>query len=1016
MAKNIALGINVKINGTQTAVKSIDELEQAIVGLEAELKTAEFGSQKFKQLTKEVGGLKAGLRDVQREAEGVDVTQEFELFASSVNGITGAFLVATSAIQAFGIEGKNAEELNKIQARALAAVNFALGIRAVLEARVKFGLLQKNIAEKASAAGTYLLTTAQSVYTTAVGASTGALKAFRIALATTGIGALVVGLGLLISKLFDYISSTEEAAEATKTLAEFQTESAQAAGAETLKIQQLSKVVKQSQIPLEDRIEAYKELQKLVPELAGYTLEEAENLGVLNKAIEDQIKLIQLRAQATALEGFLVEQEKQRIAAEQLAKAAKAQTDAIKEYAEIQTLANQILAGGGAATIQAAMAEAELVVQRRKGNQATKESNTLEGQLLTLQTKISELQGNINGRIKTRTDNTKLLTDAEKAFNEQLKIQQKILSDLTTELGKYVLEGEISVKVLEDANDIIEQQNALLAKRRDAIGSDAEATKEYAEELKSLFGGLEIPESLPVNIRDTFKEIFDNVEEFRQSTDNLAEVQKRLFDEIGSKGLELYKDINSENKEGLAILENMTDEEKKQLGISTLRNNIGDKSLTILLDYYQTSIDIVGTIKNWNLEVDKVNAAYVKAGETTVIQKTNTTEILDLQNKINEIQVNQLNNLKTESEIQSEILLLVSNKLFPAKALKDLSTEELDLVNQTSKALREQSKLYVGISNVQRELNGLVEEITKNSKLQTDALSDTKGIKAYIEANKDKIGEIEEFFSKIKEDSTQLTEDQIGEVDKLIQGIKLDEFVNKIEGIARKVVEIYGSISSAISGIVSANNSLLLEQLAYNEEVALATIGDSTEEARAEQIIAQKKFAKERFDIEKSARISELQFTLADTVASGAQSVISSYQSLGFPLGIPLAAIMAGIVAAQIGTVNSQINFTKSKQFVGRRGGLIEGNSHEMGGVDFGGGLNLEGGEFLMNRSAVGEFSDILSQMSTSTGGRPLAMDDSRIVEEIRKQNQRPIKTYVLDSDITEARKINSRLSEISRL
>ena len=51
-----------------------------------------------------------------------------------------------------------------------------------------------------------------------------------------------------------------------------------------------------------------------------------------------------------------------------------------------------------------------------------------------------------------------------------------------------------------------------------------------------------------------------------------------------------------------------------------------------------------------------------------------------------------------------------------------------------------------------------------------------------------------------------------------------------------------------------------------------------------------------------------------------------------------------------------------------------------------------------------------------STGGRPLVGDDSRIVEEIRRQNQRPIKTYVLDRDIQNTRKINDRLSQLARL
>lgn len=1016
MSRNIALGINVNINGTQTAVKSIEDLEGAISELETELKTADFGSERFKQLQTELGGLKAGLRDIQREAEGVDVTQQFELFASSVNGITGAFLIATSAIQAFGIEGKNAEELNKIQARALAAVNLALGVRAVLEARVKFALLQKNLAEKASAAGTFLLTQAQTLYTVAIGASTGALKAFRIALATTGVGALVVGLGILISKLFEYTSQTEEAVEETKKLSEFQTEAAQSAGVERVKIEQLTRVIKQAEIPLKDRVAAYEDLQKLVPELAGYTLEEAESLGVLNRAINDQIELIKLRARVRGLEDFLAEQEKQAIADKLEIENQRKKTEAIQSYLEDVREAEMIMKGMGAATMEEAMAQVEARKAYGKSEEAIDDLNVVERELLDTQTELSKLQGEIDGRVKKRTKTTKGLTDVEKKLNDELKQQQKILTDLTNQLSKYTLEGEVSVKVLEDANEILEKQNELLDKRSETLKSDTEATKEYRDELQELFGGLRIPEELPVNIRDTFAEIFSNVEQFRQNNSDLALVQERLFEEIGTKGLELYKEINKDNQERLDLLTKLTAEEKDQLAIQTLRNTIGDESLDILLDYYQTSIDIVDTIQTWNDGVDGVNDAYAAINDGTRIQKTQTTELVDLQNKINTILANRINNLKTEAQVEEEIKSLVAEKLFGVSTLVNLDKEELELLEKVSKALKEQAGLYVGIVDVQRELGKLTGQITDNADKQVEKLTDISGIKAFIKNNKDKIGETQEFFKGLTAENSQLTEEQIANINNLIDGIKVDGIVDKIAEVTNAVVGLFTNVSQQISSIVAAQNSLLLEQLAYQEEITLKEIGDATEEQRAEQEIARKKYEKQRFDIEKSSRISELQFTLADTVANGASSIISSYQTLGYPLGIPLAAIMAGIVASQVATVNSQLNFTKSKQFVGRRGGLIGGASHELGGVDMGGGLNLEGGEFIMNRSAVGEFGDILSQMSVSTGGRPMSMDDSRIVEEIRKQNQRPIKTYVLDSDITEARKINSRLDEISRL
>jgi len=64
----------------------------------------------------------------------------------------------------------------------------------------------------------------------------------------------------------------------------------------------------------------------------------------------------------------------------------------------------------------------------------------------------------------------------------------------------------------------------------------------------------------------------------------------------------------------------------------------------------------------------------------------------------------------------------------------------------------------------------------------------------------------------------------------------------------------------------------------------------------------------------------------------------------------------------------------------------------------------------------VAQFSDLLSQINVQTGGRALSIDDSALVQEIRKQNQKPIKTYVLYNDIRDTNKINTRLEQISRL
>ena len=976
MARQIALGINIKVNGTQQAINSIGDLEDTIQQLSEELKTVDYGEERFQEIVNDLGTLKAGFRDVNREIEGVDRTQQFELFASSVNGVTGAFLVATSAVQAFGIEGKTSEELQKFQARALALVNVALGIRQVLEAGVKFELLQRTIAEKAALIQTNLLAAAQTAYTAVVGTSTGALKAFRIALATTGIGAAVVLIGTLISKLASAKKETEETSEEFKTLAETQSEAAQAAGGEILKIEQLTRVLKDGNLTLKAKEEAYKELQTLVPELSSLTLEQAESEGRLNQAIEDQIKLIELRATATALEEFLVEQEKRRIANE-----IQQQQDAQRLQNLGQLLAaeeeyNQAISGGFQGTFEEYLDQQEqygrILVDNREG---IDENTIASEELFEVQTEISEIQARINSRTEENTKSTKEATEADKERLEELKRLTKAFQDVQKAQSQFTLDGEVSVKVLEDANKVIEKQVELLNFRKSVLEEQKTANEILAEDFENLIGGIIIPDEEFKGFRDQF--------------------------------LELFNDINKEGTSAVEQYQQLVDLVKEAGGVEEVRKIIGQESLDILQDYFETNIELTDLLFDYNEKAIPLNETLLNTN----------LDINNLVKEISTIQQQDLENLERKEVTQQKITELVAQNLFPQQQLTDLSASQLTTVDSITKSLLQQANLYNGIFSVQKQLADLTQKVTNNVKEQEQTLdSDSfNNLRQFIIDNAESVDVIEDTFKKISEGSTNLTEEQIENINTLIDNIKTNNLAENISEIAQNIAQVFTSLSSQISGIVSQQNSLLLEQLAYQEEQTLATIGDATEEARREQEKVREQFARDRFELEKNARVSELQFSLADSIANGAAAIISAL-TLPPPAGFLLANVIGGITAAQIATINSQIGFVKSKQFIARRGGLLQGDSHENGGIMANGGLVLEGGEAIINRNAVGQFSDILSQISMSTGGRPLTGDDSRIVEEIRKQNQRPIKTYVLDSDIQDTRKINQRLDEISRL
>ena len=994
MARTIALGIKVNIEGNQETIRTIEDLESAIRILNDELRETEAGSDRFDEIIGDISKLKAGLRDVNREIEGVDKQQQFELFASSVNGVTGAFLVATSAAQAFGVEGKSLEEIQKLQARALALVNVALGVRQVLEAGVKFEMLQRTITEKAALLQTRALTAAQAAYTAVVGTTTGALRALRIALAATGVGAVVVLLGSLIAKLTETKDETEEVAEGFKTLAEFQDEAAQSAGVEILKIEQLTKVLKDGNTTLKAKEEAYKELQKLVPELSNLTLEQAENEGLLNQAIEDQIALIELRATATALESYLVELEKQKIALEQQRLEGEKLFQSLEQLNQIREIATQILKGGGAATLEQAEAQARLQLGIEETNETQTESERISQQLLEIQQRIFDLQGRVTTRTKEQTDAQKESNEADKEKERLLKEQAKAWDELAKSISKYNSVGDVSEKTIEIVNKLLEEQNELLERNNEIINP----VIERGEDLAQVFDDILNPD-----IR-SFNELRNELGALPNLLRN-AEIQGRVLEgRFNGIFTQLPIDL-AKLQEGFKVVTSDTENFGDELGqvatqdILALSNQISD-----LLQ-----------IQN------KLTEAFSAEDRDFLTELAKRTEgqdnLLTITREIAQVRQDGLDNFLSELEIQEQINSVILQRLFGVEQVSDLSEKLIPIYENTSTALTKQSDLWFNINSITSEVFKNSDEIYENYKEATDVLNDVEfnNLREFIKQNSEDIDGIAEYFKNISEGTTNLTKEQIANINQLIKDIQLNNLADNIAEVAQDIAQLFTSLSGQISAIVSQQNSLLLEQLAYQEELTLATIGDATEEARKEQERVRKEFAEQRFDIEKRARISELQFSLADSIANGAAAVISAL-TVAPPAGFILANIVGAITAAQIATINSQIAFTKSQQFIARRGGLLQGADHENGGIMATGGLVLEGGEAIINRNAVSQFSDILSQMSMSTGGRPLAGDDSRIVEEIRRQNQRPIKTYVLDSDIQEARKINQRLDEISRL
>ena len=242
-----------------------------------------------------------------------------------------------------------------------------------------------------------------------------------------------------------------------------------------------------------------------------------------------------------------------------------------------------------------------------------------------------------------------------------------------------------------------------------------------------------------------------------------------------------------------------------------------------------------------------------------------------------------------------------------------------------------------------------------------------------------------------------------------------------LDALQKGIVEFISTLSD-LGSTISDFYSLQLTKLEnQNTKIQAQILGDSVKsnEKRIEQ---EKIYQEEKAKLEKKAAIRSLQISRATALANAAESITKIFAK-NEPVS---AAIFAAIVAAnnlvQVGIITSQINELDSFQRGGvikGQGGLLVGPAHEQGGIRYGAmGLELEGGESVINRNSTMNYGALLSQINQTGGGKPLVsnnFDDSRILEALAKQRTEPIRAYVVESEITNKQGITKRLEQLSQ-
>jgi hypothetical protein len=1068
MAKEIALKLKITSQGEEKVISNLNELETELQILQTTLKTLDFGSAAFKEATANIATLRTKIDEIDKASEGIGAEKKFRAIGDAINILTGSFQVLSGAIGLFTSDAETLEEVQKAEKAALDVLNIALGINAVNTALVESATLRKAAADKIATITTKAAAVAQRAFNAV-------LSANPIALVITAVAGLGIAMLALSKETKNATKELDALKISTDTLDEVSKDSIKTRDEEITKISSLIAVSETENLSRKDRTKILKQIQAEYPDYLKNQDLEKVSLGDIKRANEDLVssidKVAKARASAdklgeiytkriqirTAEETALIEDQRQREEAYNL-------LDASQTQKRIQVINN-------------------LAKVRQQNNE--KELKTLDIQEKSIKNYIVEtdLVGEFVGVYDKGTKAAQTFTDKElELIQKRIAALDKIIAKINEAQQADI---EYTSTLINNQEEVIQEQEQYIKERGEFLKSEGQKLiddlNEYlfktipsADEVKKLSDGY----------KDFFTTIQDAVKSgqlnFKETTgwEGFVNFAENTLPGIGEK----LKNVNEESRAAFVEYFNNLDERVSAIKTKIEGSFLGffdavpdDKTLQALLKV-EEDIAILRRdrvklglteqqLKNKELSIIKEQFGInKKIEELAKVQAEDTFNYFQLleKGKKEEAAV-----IKTRID-ERDKLVLSYNQVAEAILTGVIRTD----------------KFVKGLKEVGAQSDKNLLKI-KNYKEQIDKTFDPanlEGLKNYFKQNADdflviftdildneekyfgKLGEagINALFSGIDEGLKDVEGKTRTELENIQKFLKIfgDEFakdfglaenpflktlnaiskklkelptesqeaftksLNNIKEVADKVLSAFQQISSGLSNIVQSQNSLLLEQLDYQQAQALKAIdevNDDSEEGQKkrneERLKVEKDYQKKRFEIEKKARVQELQFALANALASSAQAIIGALATPPLGVGIALSAILAGLTAAQVAIISDQIQFTQNKQYLGRTGGLVEGSSHDT----YGGGVPtlLEGGEFILNKEAVRAYGDTISSINSATGGKPMSIDDSRIVQAIAKQNlstKTPLKAYVLYNDIQDTAKLNNKIEQLARL
>lgn len=1068
MAKNIALTLT--LNGVEQTITSVQDLEQAIKDARTALTSTFEGTQdELKNFNKQINDAQQSLDTLRNKKGSEENIKSIANLAKAGSAITSSFTTASAAISLFG---GNTEEISKASAKAQSLLTIALGAREIAEGAVAVQTMVANAATALQTAATNTANAATKRFYATLAANPYTALAIAIGLVIAAVVALNDEEDKSLTLQKELIGVRKNAGKELKAQLTILTDSVKTTNLELDAIEDLKKSYPGFNAFVNDNNQLTAQGILFLRAKIGLMEQEAVLQAVAQKKAEAEIKyqerLAEIERQkpsfANKLSGLNFEalQDAARVVAkkeyEQAIKdVSGAEAKAIQEaekYSGVIREGNKILENQLDLEEKGKKAKEAQADAQKKLTEEYLRALDAQNELIKGYGKINEGEAQLSNETLERAKaleekGKKILADRKEFFtklnNELVDETQKLLFDIIPTgddlksiedtyinlfygIGNAVSTGAIKLvddngKAIKLTIDTIQelQKTALtdLEKQRDTIMDDPKL---------GMDGSLKVFLDYGSQINRLKSDITKATPEAQKA---LISFYQRIAQtaEIYGKGIKIGdKIVTPKTKDDITTtLTQLTDEVQKILNDPSILEGLKGSAITDVvqnlfvfpkktIDDFKNTLDPKGALEKYNEGIKIATQNLVDFGKTQAEQKIKSQEAAQaLENE-------------TQKLIELRNELGVAPGLFGGTRFIKLSKEEItayiDFVKE--KVEQEPELLASYLEGIYKKRGDLLQRLGQQGVIDLFAgistgFTDLKGksedelvkLIAFLEtAAKD----IETKFGK---PAAKAFQDAADSAKKALSSIGDQKFLEQLQKNIVEFVSSLADLGSTISDFYSFQLTKLEKQ---NTDIQSKILGDS-KRSNDKRIEQEEIYQKKKADLEKKAALRSLQISRATALANAAESITKIFAK-NEPIS---AAIFAAIAAAnnlvQVGIISAQIaeidSYSRGGKIKGQ-GGLVVGPAHEFGGVRYGAmGLELEGGESVINRKSSLNYQGLLSQINQSGGGRPLVnntFDDSRILEALAKQKNEPIRAYVVEQDITNKQAITKRLEQLSQI